>query len=628
MNKNIFFLLILFLSAGDLIIGKTNNWTKDEDAVVIYDHNIFKVTGGNTGIYTKQISIRINNANGKDYCEFVLYEDPFIKIKDIKGIVKDTLGNKIKELKSELIKESSFTFGTTLHSDAIHKYFTLDHFDYPFIIDVSFEKDYKSLFLWPAWMPEGKYPVLTSDYKLILQSPVKFQTYTKGNINPPEISKTNNDSIYYWSLDSIPARPDEPLMAPEDETQYQLLFAPKYFATAGVTGSLISWDTFAEWYRKLCRNKYDLERTVTYQIDKLIKNASSDREKIELIYAFMQDKTRYVSIDLGIGGWQPYSANEVYSNRFGDCKDLSTFMIAALKQVGIKSYPVLIKTRDKGIVYKDFPYNYFNHVITVVPLENDTLWLENTADHILAGELSWRDEGCNVFVVTDSSGTIVTTPISKSYQNTWKSKIEGEISPQGDFIFNGTIHLTGNQKHEVAGILTYNKTKDFEDWLRSRIGSRIPGFKLETYSIERIDTLSNACIDLNFAASINKFGNKTGKRLFINPNILNEKTNTNFEKNEEREYPIKFNYAFIDIDTVSIKLPYGYKLEAAPEEKNLDYPFGKYLSTHKIKNDIFTYYRHFEYKTNLIPAEQYDQVAEFANAVIKKDQTKYVLKKH
>ena len=188
--------------------------------------------------------------------------------------------------------------------------------------------------------------------------------------------------------------------------------------------------------------------------------------------------------------------------------------------------------------------------------------------------------------------------------------------------------MFGNQKYYVSSILTYNKTKDFEDWLRSRIGSGIPGFKLEDYKIENIDTLNNSYLELTFKANIKKFGNKTGKRLFVNPNILNERSGTSFEQDEERKYPIWLKFAYLDIDTVSIKLPYGYSLEAAPKEQTIELPFGKYNSFHEMKDGVFKHYRHFEYTTNHIPAEQYEQVVEFTNAAIKKDQAKYVFKKH
>lgn len=618
----------ILISLCYIFIANANNWITDEDAVILLDQNEFIITTSNTGVFNNHRSIRINNVKAKEFCNFKYSENHYVKINSIQGVIKDTLGNVIKELKSDQIKETSIHVGSTLHSDGRTKYFTLDHFEYPFIVEVSCEKKYSSLFIWPPWTPQDKYPVIVSDYKLVLKKNVTFKTYYNGIDIKPQISKVNNDSVYYWRLDSIPAFPDEPLMAPEDESQYYLLFAPLHFATSGVVGSLESWDTYADWYRKLCRNKYELNREVTYVIDKIIKGVSSDRKKIELIYSYMQEKTRYVAIQLGIGGWQPYSANTVYKNRFGDCKDLSTFMIAALKHAGIKSYPALVLTRDEGIVNKNFPFNYFNHVMNFVPLGNDTIWLENTADYISAGEIPWSREDCSVLAVNESSGQIVKTPISKSSENAWISNIKGELTPQGKFNFSGKVRLSGNQKYSFAYKHLSYKTKDFKDWLISRIGSGIPGFKLDSYNIENVDTLNMLYMELTFKASIKKLGNKTGKRLFVNPNLLNERTGTSFEQNEERKYPIWLNYAYLDIDTVSIQLPYGYKLEAAPKELSVEFPFGKYSSSHEIKDGVFNHYRHFEYTTNLIPADQYEQVVEFTNAAIKKDQAKYVFKKH
>ena len=622
MTKFFFLLFILFVLDPGLKAGAEFS-TENKDAVVLFDSNIFTITGPNSGKLSKHVSIRINNENARDLCDFVISEGHYTTITEINGSVKDTQGNIIKELENEQIKKSSIHAGSVLHSDARNSYFTLDHNNYPFIIDVYFEKEYKSLFLWPDWNPQNKYPILKSSYKLVLQHSVPFRTLAKGIENNPQIYVSGQDSVYFWHLNKIPEQPDEPVMDPEDKYQYKLLFSPIVFSIDHFSGSFKSWDTFSHWYRKLCHQKYNLDHSISDEINTLIKNATTDREKIEIIYSYMQEKTRYVAVELGVGSWQPSSANTVYENRFGDCKDLSTFLIAALKHIGIDAYPVLIRTWDGGAVYKEFPYNYFNHVITCVPLQNDTIWLENTADHLAAGELPWIDEGCNVLVITNSSGKILKTPVSKSYDNSWKSKIEGELSPQGNFDFVGRIFLSGNEKNYVSGILTYNKQKDFEDWLKSRIGSGIPGFSLKNYDIRKVDTR----VELVFKATIRKFGNKTGRRLFINPNILNERTGTVFEENTERKFPVKLRFAYLDVDTVSIKLPYGYKLEAAPEDVTVEFDFGNYRSSFEIKDGVFNHYRHFEYISNDIPAEKYNNIVKLTNTAIKRDQSKYVFKK-
>lgn len=627
MKKSLFSTFIFLCSFNYFIYANINKWS-DNDVIIIKDQNIFTITDKNAGTFQKNKIILIANEKGKEYCNFEFFEDDYMEITNIEACIKDTSGNIIKELDDDQIKETSLHFGSILHSDNVKKYFTFDHFSYPYIIELSYEKKIKTLLIWPDWLPQENYPVITSEYKLILKEPTSFHTHYKGIKVKPQKSIIKNDSIYFWQMDSIPAIPEEPLLAPEDGSQYHLLFAPFYFSTNEVTGSFKSWDLFSEWIRKLYHNKYNLDQTIKTEIDNITKNVESDLKKIQLIYELMQEKTRYVAIELGIGGWQPYSANSVYANRYGDCKDLSTFMIAALKHVGIKSYPVLVRTRDRGIVYKDFPKNYFNHVVSFVPLGNDTIWLENTADHLLAGELPWADEGCNVLAVLDTSGNIITTPISKSNENSWKSKIEGEITPQGTFIFIGKINLYGNQKHWIWARYTSWKREDFEDWFKSKIGSGIPGFKLEWYNIENVKFPQNTCVKINFRASIKKFGNKTGQRLFINPNILNERTGTLFEENETRKYPIWFDYAYLNADTVSIKFPFGYKLEAAPKEQSIEFPFGRYNSSHEMIDNVFKHYRHFEYTTNYIPADQYEQVVEFTNTAIKKDQSKYVFKKH
>jgi len=84
----------------------------------------------------------------------------------------------------------------------------------------------------------------------------------------------------------------------------------------------------------------------------------------------MQDHTRYISIQLGIGGWQPFDAAFVQEHGYGDCKALSNYMVALLKTAGITAYSVLIRPGDYRYTFNEsFPSNQFTHVIVCVPFQ-------------------------------------------------------------------------------------------------------------------------------------------------------------------------------------------------------------------------------------------------------------------
>ncbi|NJM26365.1 MAG: hypothetical protein HC859_13660, partial [Bacteroidia bacterium] len=87
-----------------------------------------------------------------------------------------------------------------------------------------------------------------------------------------------------------------------------------------------------------------------------------------------------MSIQLGIGGWQPFEASVVDKNGYGDCKALSNYAVAMLKEAGIKGYYCLVQAGEEPAKLDPmFAENHFNHIIVAVPLKQDTVWLECTS---------------------------------------------------------------------------------------------------------------------------------------------------------------------------------------------------------------------------------------------------------
>ncbi len=334
-----------------------------------------------------------------------------------------------------------------------------------------------------------------------------------------------------------------------------------------------------------------------------------------------------MSINLGIDGWQPYSAELVYINRYGDCKDLSTFMMTMLKEAGISAYPALVRTRDNGVLIKGFPSNQFTHVITVVPLQNDTLWLECTADLLPAGELPFNVEGCNVLAVKQNGCDIVQTPKSSSGDNLWRSKIEGCLTSFGACYFTGEITATGNQSIYLRNSLYYRKPEEHKRWLVQLIGKYLPKLDLTKYEINHLDQDIEKPITIRFEGSSDKFGVKSATRLFINPNMLNRETTDDLPREEERKFPIYYRYAYMDIDSLIIKLPEDFQLETAPESEEIKKAFGSYMTSYSITDGKLIYCRTFKCEQNEIPRTIYEDYLDFMKTIVKKDKSQFVLAK-
>lgn len=340
----------------------------------------------------------------------------------------------------------------------------------------------------------------------------------------------------------------------------------------------------------------------------------------------MQEKTRYVAISLGIGGWQPHSAETSYRNRYGDCKDLSTLMISMLKIAGIKSYPALALTRSTGIVYEDFPSSQFNHCITFIPLEQDTVWLECTADFIDMEDTPYNIEGINALVVKKTGGELIRTPQKTALQNMWRSVVKGKLDKNGSFSFVGTVDMTGNQKNSFKSFVGFNKPEEVKKVVARQYNRYISTAEINDYSLYDTDP-PEKFYRMKADGKYKKFAKSIGKRIFINPNIFNRKTKDHIPDEETREYPIYFDYPYVDKDSLEIDLPFGYMLEAAPETYNIETSFAKFSTSFKVRKGKFFYNRYFEYTQKIIAPEHYADFLDFIQKVVKSDQAKFIFKK-
>ncbi len=467
-RNKIFRLIIIFFILGSSLLAQDSFTIQlDKDAIVLLDETKLTITGENSADYHHKLIVQINNANGKEYSEDVYYENEYHKVTDIEAVIKDLNGKIIRELDEDDIHHSSITLEI---DDATTYWFDLYSPKYPYIFERTIEYEYNTLLFWPPWHPEMDIPVLKSTYRIINKASVAFRTHAIGIELKPETTIAGGDSIYTWRMENIPAKEHKYRTPPENVVEKKILFASKYFKVDEFAGSSDSWEDFASWNRRLFQGKYNLSPEAIADVRRITAAATNDHEKIQEIYSYLQENTRYVAIELGIGGWQPYSADWVYNKKYGDCKDLSTCMIAMLDAVDIKAYPALMKTRDSGIVYTDFPSSQFNHVIVFVPLKQDTVWIEATADYLKAGELPFSREGCHVLVIKEDDSEILTTPQSNSSDNLEITRMEGVINSLSKFKFDGVIKYTGNDKFIMDHHFKTKDKQEMEKFIQTYLG--------------------------------------------------------------------------------------------------------------------------------------------------------------
>ncbi len=629
------FFLFLFFATSLFGLSVTNELVsnseidslcEEADAVVLSDEKIFRVNGITDGEIFIKRRILVKNKNAEKYCRVSLRESKFVEVDDIEAVISDTLGNIIKELDDDDIEEAAFTPGYVLYAENTYKWFELTHKTYPYIIEYTYSLEIESLFFWPGWYPQKDIPILSSIYKLILEDNLKYKTYSIGLDIVPTRSTADGDSVLTWHASNVPPINEEDFSPPETSLQNAILFSPIYFSLGDSRGSFSDWNAVAKYFRSLYKDKFGLTKEMQAEVHDIIKSKTNPHEKVSTLYKYLQDKTRYVAIYLDIGGWEPHSAKSIYNNRYGDCKDLSILMISLLDAAGIKAYPALALTRDEGVVRKDFPSNQFNHCITFVPLEQDTIWLECTADFVEMEDTPYKIEGIDALVIKDDKGELLRTPLKAASKNMWRSIVKGKLDRKGTFSFTSLVDMTGNQKNSFKGFVGFNKPEIEKKVVLQQHTRNISTATINKYSFSETSHLGKP-YRMEAEGSYKKFARSAGKRIILNPNIFNRKNKDHIPDEEIRKYPIYFNYPYVDIDSVVIDLPFGYVLEAAPEQFNIVEPFAKYSTSFKVKDGNFHYTRYFEYTLKSIDTKFYSDFLHFINQIVKTDKAKFIFKK-
>jgi hypothetical protein len=407
-------------------------------------------------------------------------------------------------------------------------------------------------------------------------------------------------------------------VGPGDPDQRECIrTAPEGFEIDGYQGDMSSWKSFGLWYNKLSQGRQILPDTVKQELLKLVSPAASPKEKIRLIYDRLQSTTRYVSVDLGIGGWQPFEASYVCQRGYGDCKALSNYMVSMLNAVGVTAYPVLISAGYlPPTPTPEFPSNRFNHVIACVPLTPDTIWLECTSQTIPMGHLGGWTENRYALVVTPQGGVLVKTPASKCSDNVQVRKATVVLATNGGGTADIQMTYSGNQQDYVSSGLNLATPRDRDEWLRDHI--EIPVFNVQQTDFSGIKP-KEMTIGFSVSLELPRLGTVAGSRILFQPNLMEKRTYVP-PAAEKRKYPVVHAYAYVDIDSVTYRLPDGFEIEAMPKPVALETPFARYQSALKqTAPGTLLYCRRLEVSKDELPAAQYNEYRKFLQDVVLSD---------
>jgi hypothetical protein len=441
-----------------------------------------------------------------------------------------------------------------------------------------------------------------------------------------------------WTAHELEGIREEPAMPDKSVLLGRLSIA--YFAPGERTATSGSWSALGQWYDRLTAGRRDPTPEIVREVEQRASPAADFASRLEALTRFVQTQIRYVGIEIGIGGYQPHLAREVFYHRYGDCKDKATLLSSMLKVAGIDSDYVLIDT-DRGFVNPAVPSVWFDHVIVAIEIPAGTpaeryaavvasqsgkryIIFDPTDEYTPVGSLRPDLQNSDALLIRADGGELIRTPLLSPERN--------RITRTGHFVLMPDGRLSGEVTEDRSGDLATRerrnlhyaderrRTDQFERWL----GRSLQGFSLEAMEIQKAEEIDEE-LSIRYKFTAPQYAQMRGSLLLIRPRVLDQKGS--YVEHKLRHYPLQLDSTADEIDVFEIELPREYQVDDLPDSVKIDVGFAGYESRIRIEGSKLRYWREYVVRDVTIPSEKYQEWTRLQEVIGSDEAAAVVLKR-
>jgi hypothetical protein len=550
------------------------------------------------------------------------------RIIKIQSTAYDALGKELKSYKRKDFRDISVADGFSVFSDNRALYLDYTPITYPFTMVFEVEIETSNTAFIAPWSPMDGYLVSTQSTSLTINYKTEL-ILKKKEINFQSkypIDKIETASSISYSAKNLVAKKREELSPSFVDIFPIVYFALERFELENVEGMASNWAEFGKWYyNSLLADTEEIPADTQVKIKQLIGTEKDPVEIAKIVYKYVQEKTRYVSIQVGIGGWKPMLAKDVDKLGYGDCKALTNYTRCLLKTVGVSSYYTVVyadhdETKD---LQNDFASVQGNHVILTLPVNKNLIWLECTSQIQPFGFQGNFTDDRNVLLVKPEGGEIVKTKVFTENDNIQITTGNYNITENGDL--KGKIQI-------ISKALRYNNEFGKERMSRE---DQIKNYKEEYSNINNLTikkiNFNNNPKTIEFTEDLELeaqgYAQNSGGKLLFALNAFDQSSYVP-KKYRTREFPFEIDRGYTSEENIEIGIPDGFIVEAKPNGLELDTEFGYYkiefitLNPNKIQCK-----RKLIIKKGFYDKSKYESYRKFKETIAKTDNSKIVITK-
>jgi len=642
------FFFALFSFSNGLVQAEVPEWLRalarqpaktyadDVNAVVLLDDNVTTVKENGDIVRHGRRVVRILRPEGRNEGDYARSYNGDSKVNYLRGWSITSKGQEYETKSSDIFESSVSSY--EVYSDAKVKALRVPGTDVGTVVGFEYEELNHPYTFHDTWMFQETEPVERSHYELHLASGWRFQSQW---MNHQEEKPTEENGAVKWQLTDIPRIENEPRRPPHMGLAGGAVFT---FFNDKIPGkSFRNWGDIGTWYTGLSSDVRSASPALSQKVQELAPASMPLIQRIKALAGFAQHDVRYVAIEIGVGGYKPHSASDIFTHRYGDCKDKATVLSAMLAQVGVKSYYIIVNA-TRGVVTKQSPATpgAFNHMILAIALPEASysmpmpalyehpklghlLIFDPTNDVVPFGQIPYYEQDNYGLLVGEQGGELIHMPLSPPEANGVFRSAKLKLVPDGTLQGEIEERYTGFNAMLGREFLQHESENDRKKIIERLVANSLGNFQLDKYELVNANDIDqDLIIKFNFSAA--HYAKNAGSMLLVRPRVLGELAGP-WDANKPRHYAYEFRGPFLDRDTVEISLPEGFKVDELPDPAKITFPFAEYVSKTESGDGVLKYTREYKQTASEVSLEHMDELKKFFSQINLDEKNMAVLKK-
>ena len=604
-------------------------------AVLRADDEVVTIKSAGRLVHTVHRVVTVLDAAGDDLGRQMVSYDALRSLSYLRGAVYDANGHQLHQLRAAEIHDQGMgSSGGSFMTDVRVKYADLRQPQAPYTVEFDYEIVSDNTLFYPDWQPQAEegVAVQAASFRVVTPTalPLRYQERQLPASSAVAHSSAGGQETYQWQLADLPAVDDEEAAPPLTDRTPAVVLAPGTFEVQGHKGTATTWQSFGQWNYELNAGRDVLPPATLAKVVALVKGAPDARARAQRVYEMLQGSTRYISVQLGLGGWQTFPASAVATNGYGDCKALSNYTKALLAAADVPAYVALVGAgSDETDLRADFPSSQFNHAILCVPPAKgspaDTLWLECTSQTEAFGYMGSFTGNRHALLLTPQGGQLVATPRYGAAQNRRERRLDLFLDATGGATATARTLRTGQEQDLYAQLLHELGPLEQKKYVTDRL--KLPTFTLTRFNLTAAPAGPLPGVVETLGLALPGFAQPTGRRVFINPNLLSRLPALPAQVGE-RQSALWLPQASLFTDTVRLHLPVGFRAETLPTAVQFGTAYGTYANQYQALPDgTVQYIRRLELKRGQMPKTAYAGYLDFRRKISIADKAQIVLLK-